>query len=299
MTMKNSGWSLWLCVCLAWTYSSHASYSLLKLPAGARLAALGSFNFTIPDLYSVLSNPSLMGISPDPAIGFYYAPYFQDLTVSSIITRLNYKQIGLACGIMNSSITDIAFYPDHPTEQPQAFFDSHQMLVFIGTGFPISRQAYLGFTSKFIYQKIYRYDSRAVAFDLGLSFRPERLPGLTLGLTYQNFGFSSSMKNENLDFPVSFGFGVGYDWVITPQIQLVTSLCYQSQDHSDQLAWGNEIRYHKWLRLLVSLHSRNDIYDAYSFGTQLNIKSYSVILSYLPTAKPFDQVSGISFIKHF
>ncbi len=276
---------------------THGAYSLMKLPAGARQAALGGVNLVIPDLNSALDNPALLGISSENELGFNYLSFYESLTLSSLATRFHYRQIGLSCGIINHSIQDIEFYPDHPTERPQSKFDAHQMLAFFGTGFAVGSQAWLGFTSKFVYQKIYRYDAHAIAFDIGMIVRPERLSGVTLGLGYQNFGFSSQFQDEKLKLPESFGMGAGYDWRISDPLSLITSINYRTGRAQERWSWGNEIRFGKWINLLISLHSDNDIDQSYSLGTQINLKSYSVIIGYTPTSEPFNEVTGISLIK--
>lgn len=209
--VKNAWWVMlaWLSVSVTFgQQSGTTSYSFLKVPQNARLAALGGVNVSLTDtdVNFFFSNPALAG---DSLIGwasagymFYVADVGQASFAGSFrrgrnfvgsvgVQHLNYGELegtdatGLSTGTFRSGETALLFSLSHRVSNFR-----------------------VGATSKFLFSNLAGFRAAAFAVDLGgLFVHPER--DFTVGLVIKNFGFHFSDYSETNQPSLPFDVQVG------------------------------------------------------------------------------------------
>lgn len=199
----------WLSVITTWAQNSiTSSYSFLRVPQNARLAALGGVNVSLSDrdVNFFFSNPALAG---DSLVGwasagymFYVADIGQATFAGSFKRGKNF--IG-SVGIQHLNYGDLE--GADPTGLVTGAFRSGETALVFSLRHRVSSFC-LGATSKFLFSNLAGFQAAAFAVDLGGVFiHPEH--DFTIGLVIKNFGFHFSDYSETNKPSLPFDIQVG------------------------------------------------------------------------------------------
>jgi hypothetical protein len=172
----------------------------LKLSVGARAAALAdAYSTAANDVTSLFWNPA--GIQQIPRFGFAVSRYqlYADIThnFAGFVIPLNYNtKLGLHFIYLSSGDIEITTI-DSPNGTGETYNTSN-----ISAGLTISRRLterfLLGFTVKYVSEKIYNESGSTFAFDVGSQFNTG-IYGLKLGMALTNFGGKIQLTGPDLD----------------------------------------------------------------------------------------------------
>jgi len=176
-----------------------ATAQFLKIPIGARSAALGgAMTGMSSDANALFWNPAGITQEHNQSLHFSYMPWmtFFDITaVAYTKTFPNKGTIGfhiLALGMDEMEVT---------TElQPQGtgqFFDSQDFVAGMSYAKKLTDRFSMGFTAKYIHQRIWNETASGIAFDMGTHYNID-FQNTSIAMSMRNFGMDMQMGGPDL-----------------------------------------------------------------------------------------------------
>ncbi len=180
-------------------------FNFLKVSWGARQAALGDAGVAAGEgLWGLYFNPATVAAGSSTAVGFMHHEYIFDTRREFVGARFPLFGGGVAAGLDFFSVSDIEAR-QFPTSDPQALFDAHQVLWFVGYGKEISTGLTVGVTAKYAYEKIETISAEAFAFDLGALWQLNQR--IAVGAAIRNLGDKPQFLSEEVDLPMTVAVG--------------------------------------------------------------------------------------------
>ena len=179
--------------------SGTTAASFLEISVGAPAIAMGgAFVSLANDATALYWNPA--GIS---RLGKYEAI----INHTNWIAGTNFDYAGLVLpmgdfGSLGLSFTSLNMndMKVRTVDQPEGtgeFFSAGDIAVGVSYAKNLTERFSIGFTGKYIQQKIWHMSATALAFDIGTLFKTDLLGGMTIGASISNFG--SSMRLDGRD----------------------------------------------------------------------------------------------------
>jgi len=256
----------------------------LEIPVGARAVAMGgAFVSVVNDASALYWNAAgLVDIKKNEIIGIH----------SNWIAETSFDFAGLAIplgtiGTLGLSFTSLSMddMKVRTVDKPEGtgeYFSAGDINIGISYAFRLTDRFAIGFTTKYIQQKIWHMTASAFALDAGTTFRTDLFNGLVIGASVSNFGTSmrldgrdtrrfsavdetkmganqsipQNIEMESWDLPLLFQFGVSsnafksenYRWTVA-----VDAL--HPSDNYESLNVGSEIAYREFLFLRAGYSS--------------------------------------------
>ena len=170
----------------------------LSITQGARGTAMGGA------FVAVVDDPSAMYWNPAGLAGLEGVGFLVDNT--SWIADIQYNYIGatvsagsfgvLGVSVTMSSISDMRVTTVDMQEGTGEVFGVSDLAVGVSYGIKLTDAFAIGFTPKFVHQKIWKMSASAFALDLGVKYRTP-FTGITLGMSISNFGTKMQMQGNN------------------------------------------------------------------------------------------------------
>jgi len=295
----------WLSVSMTWAQSSSAtSYSFLKIPQNARLAALGGVNVSLSDkdVNFFFSNPALAGDSLTGWASAGYMFYVADIGQASFAGSIKRgKKFVGSFGIQHFNYG--ALEGTDPTGMVTGTFRSGETALVFSLSHRVSNFR-AGATSKFLFSNLAGFTAAAFAVDLGgLFIHPEH--DFTVGLVIKNFGFHFSDYSESNQSSLPFDIQLGTTFKpehmplrfsFTAYNLVRPDYLYSNLDEEpsalnkifSHVSIGAEILVHRNVNVLLGYNSLRQQElkvqqggggSGFSFGLAARIKSFDLVLS--------------------
>ncbi len=185
------------------TYNSNVSKkgttagSFLSISQGARAAGMGSAFVAVANDWSALYwNPAGIA-SLDNGVIFDHTIWFADIGYNFIAGGLNLGSFGsLGLSLTSSSVNDMPVTTVNQPEGTGEVFNVQQVAFGISYAINLTDRFAIGFTPKFVYERIWKMSANAFAADVGVKYNTP-FEGVVLGMTISNFGEKMHMTGEN------------------------------------------------------------------------------------------------------
>jgi len=280
-----------------------ATAQFLKIPIGARSAALGgAMTGMSSDANALFWNPAGITQEHNQSLHFSYMPWmtFFDITAIAYTKTLpKFGTIGfhiLALGMEEMEVT---------TElQPQGtgqFFDSQDLVVGVSYARKLTDRFSMGFTTKYIHQRIWNETASGIAFDVGTHYNID-FQNTSIAMSMRNFGEDMQMEGpdllivhddndifpnrlqqatkltENHPLPLSFQFGLAGDLFKNAWLHSRVSVdAVHLSDDKEQIYSGIEtILAHRFI--LRGGYQLNNDEERGSLGVGLNQRIDNLVL---------------------
>lgn len=211
----------------------------MKLPASARLAALGESLVAEPgDLGAVMTNPANLLRSENLAILLTHNEWIQDLRSEHISFGQPFSFGTLGLSISSTSIREIEIR-DRPGPALATFTARSTALQF-SYATSLREQLVLGTSAKVLYEKMYVDEATGFAVDLGILYLlPVR--GLVAGVSLTNIGSTSALAAETVALPRQASIGASYRFILEGFTLTVSSLfAREDRPERNRLSTGFE-----------------------------------------------------------
>jgi hypothetical protein len=183
--------------------------SFLKIGAGARAVGMGeAFTALVDDASGTFWNPAGLAHLQNSELVFTHNEWLQGITNEYFSMGFNIGNNVFGLSFLSNTVGGIERRVK-PTAEPLGIVNAHDVLFGLSYARELSPNLSIGFTTKFLYQKIYVENSSGVAVDLGLQYRT-KINGLRAGVVLQNFGFMTKLKEESGQLPQTVRLGLAY-----------------------------------------------------------------------------------------
>lgn len=250
--------------------------SFLEIPAGASAIGMGGAYVSVSsDASSLFWNPA--GIS---SINQYEAVLVQTSWIAD--TKYNFAGLVIPLGSLGNiglsytslSMDDMKVRTVEKPEGTGEYFSAGDLAIGISYSRNLSDRFSIGFTGKFIQQKIWHMSATAFAIDVGTKFRTDLFGGMVIGASIFNFGtpmqligkdtryfirvddtkqgsndrIPTNVELDSWDLPLLFQIGVSTKAINTPDYKLTVALdALRPNNNYESMNVGTELSYKDFL----------------------------------------------------
>ena len=243
-----------------------AAAQFLKIPVGARAAALGgAVTGMSTDANALFWNPAGITQEHNQSVHFSHMPWMTYFDITAFAFTKAFPDLGtfgfhvLALGMEEMEVTTEL----EPNGTGQ-YFDSQDMVIGLSYARKLTDRFSMGVTSKYVYQRIWNETAGGIAFDVGTHYNIE-LANITIAMSMRNFGadmqldgpdlllvhddnaffpnrlHQASKVTEKHPLPLSFQFGLAADLLKTSYLHSRISLdAVHLNDDDEQIYAGIE-----------------------------------------------------------
>ncbi len=173
--------------------------TFLEIPVGARAIGMGrAFVSTANDISSLYWNPAGLARLPMREVTFNQIEWIADMSFNFAAVGFPLGDFG-SLGLSFSSLT-MDDMPVRTIERPQGtgeLFSAGSFAVGLHYARNLSDRFSIGFTGKYISEKIWNMQSQAFALDLGVLFTTSFFNGVRIGATISNFGTDMKLSGRD------------------------------------------------------------------------------------------------------
>lgn len=177
-----------------------AGAKFLKIPAGARAAALGGAVVSnIDDPSAVFWNPA--GIVGVRSAGFQvsHTPWWATTKLNNASLVTSFEDFGsLAVSFMILTMDDMEVTTEQEPEGTGQMFDAGDMMIGFTYARRLTQDFSVGITAKYVNQRIWNESANGWAIDIGTQYRIG-FRDLTIAMSMMNFGPDMSYDGSDLD----------------------------------------------------------------------------------------------------
>lgn len=250
--------------------------SFLEIPAGASAIGMGGAYVSVSnDASSLFWNPA--GIS---SINQYEAVLVQTNWIAD--TKYNFAGLVIPLGNLGNiglsytslSMDDMKVRTVEKPEGTGEYFSAGDLAIGISYSRNLSDRFSIGFTGKFIQQKIWHMSATAFAIDVGTKFRTDLFGGMVIGASIFNFGtpmqlsgkdtryfirvddtkqgsndrIPTNVELDSWDLPLLFQIGISTKAINTQDYKLTVALdALRPNNNYESMNVGTELSYKDFL----------------------------------------------------
>jgi hypothetical protein len=256
--------------------AANTGLAFLKLGVTSRSISLGdavvSYN---EDASATHYNPAAMFLGSKVNALFMHNEQVLGIRTEFLAAKVKFEKFAFGLSLNNTSVDDIEIR-EIPGEA-QGTFTAQNFAFGLSAGYKVNSNLSLGFTGKFLYEKIYVDNASGIAFDFGGIYNMEKL---SFGLSVSNLGSMSELQNEATKLPSAIRGGASY-LLDLPKINATVRIGvdgYKVLDGGSVHAnTGAEFLYKDFLALRVGYQSG---YENKNLTTGLGVKYKAFNLDY-------------------
>jgi hypothetical protein len=273
--------------------TDNSGLSFLKFGVGAKAVGMGeAFVAQSGEVTSAWWNPAGLSGIEGIQVSFTHNQWFQGITGEHFTSALGLGKNTLGLSLAMGKVPDIE-KREGPTEEPDALFDAHDVVFSFSFARSIREGFALGFSTKWLYEKIDINSASGLGFDLGGIYSP--LENLNFGLAVMNLGQKMKFETEKFSLPTLYKVGVTYlvekkdlNSDFTLGLDLV-----KPRDDEAKIHLGGEVGLYQALKIRLGYQNGYDEKD-FSFGLGTKFRNYSIDYGYLPHKSDLGNVHSVS-----
>lgn len=177
--------------------------TFLNMGVGARANAMGgAYTAIASDASALFWNPAGMPRIPRPAVTVNHIDWFLDIYHEFVGAVIPAGRHAFGAAITYLGVPDQVV---RTIEQPEGngnFYNASDLALALSYGLQITDQFSLGFTAKFVHERIYNTSGSAGAVDFGAFYQPGHFKWLTLGMQIANFGSDLRLTGQDVKIQV-------------------------------------------------------------------------------------------------
>lgn len=244
----------------------------LKIGVSARSIGMGgAFVSVANDVSAIYLNPAGLARVYGSEAMFTHTEWIANTTYDFGAIALNIRNVG-ALGLMVSSFSS-GDMPVTTVEQPDGtgeLFSTNDIALGLAYARNLTTNFSIGFTGKYIHQRIWHMSSSAMAIDVGLLFKTP-FWGLNLGASIRNFGAKMRLEGRDINFAYDpDNRNIGNVYVVNASYEMqkyALPLYFQVGVSKDLLATESNR-----LTIAVDAVTPNDNYEAVNSGFEYGWK---------------------------
>jgi len=226
-----------------------AGAQFLKIGMGARYHGLGeASSATADDIYAMYWNPAGLTYIKNSELAFSYVNYVTDISLNYVAYARQFAgwgTFGVSATVLSMNEQEITtvMQPDGTGE----FYDASSYSFQLSYAKQLTAQFSFGLSFKYVGEKIYRESAGGFGFDFG-TLLYTGFESLRLGMSITNMGaemkfdgpdldvgyvdnqnnpnqdpFASRLKVDPYDLPLTFRFGMAYDWYLSDETRITAA----------------------------------------------------------------------------
>jgi Uncharacterised protein family (UPF0164) len=194
--------------CQIYAQPGTTGLSFLKNGTGARSQAMGEAAVAASsDPTAIYYNPANISLLRDVQFDITHKSWMQDMSTDYIAAVVPWKSFNFGLSINSSSVDNIELRTK--PGDPEGYFSAHNIAIGLTTAFKVHPNIGLGFTAKYLYEKIYVDEASGYAFDAGGYYRTPW--DLDIAFSVSNIGAMSTLKDEATKLPLIVRLGAAYE----------------------------------------------------------------------------------------
>lgn len=219
---------------------------------------------------AIFYNPANFAAGENFRLNCFYNRYYLEMQGISLALSHKVKNLDLGIGITNFDYGSIEWRPEYPSEDTVINYSAYDFVFMVCGGFPISPQARLGITVKYVAENIYLYSDYTLAFDLTLAYAMD-LSRLTFGVT--NMGSQISLNGEGVNLPARLSLGLRRDF---SKFTAAIEAHYLVNRVNFEFGLSAGVPLYKILEISAGIHYRYQDPVFPAFGLDLGLGNFSV-----------------------
>lgn len=270
--------------------------SFLRIPVGAQAISMGgAYVSQVNDATALYWNVAgIAGLDHNEFIGVHsnwIAGVSFDFA-ALVISLQEFGSIGLS--ITSLTMDDMKVRTIEQPEGTGEFFEAGDLSLGISYARFLSDRFSLGFTIKYIEQKIWHMKASAIAIDLGTTFKTDLFSGMVIGASISNFG--SSMQLSGRDTRL---FGRIDETKLGSNERIAQNIEMDSWDLPLAIQFGLSTVPYKdenfnWTVAVDAIHPSDD-YESINTGTELVYRDFLFLRTGYSALFLDDAEGGLSF----
>ncbi|MBL7995847.1 PorV/PorQ family protein [bacterium] len=281
-------------------------FAFLKIGIGGKAAGMGeTATATATDATASFWNPAGLIQSENHSVIFTYNRWIDGIQHNFGAAKFVYGNNAFALQYISTGVEDIE-QRDIPSENPTAYFSSHDLALGLSYARKMNERLSVGITSKYIYERIQSSVS-AFAFDFGAWYRIKYSSNADLddrwraGLMISNIGYSGKFIDEKVKLPASMRVGSSYDILKNPASKNTLSVAVDVEKF-----FAESIRTHVGME--YGYEDRCFVRGGYQLGYKargisagigMKVQSISVDYGYMPFSNSLGATHRISIALGF
>lgn len=260
-------------------YSGTRVFEFLKIDTTARPAAMGGAFVGIADDINALNyNPAGLGLLNQNQISFMHNRWFQSVNQEYLAYSHN-SGVGVAINYLNyGNIQETTI--SNPRGLGLGEFKSYDAAANFGYGNKINKNMFLGFSLKYVKEKISEYNSWAVASEFGCLYITP-IEKLTAGLVLKNISTKVKFIDTTEELPLIVKTGVGYK-TMEDKLTIGIDIGRQMDNEKTFFNTGAEYLIIEFLALRCGINTRNETDTGITGGFGVNYCDFNLDYAYSP-----------------
>ena len=247
----------------------------LEIPVGAPAVGMGgAFVSVANDVSALYWNVAGIASLPNNEVVVMHQPWIAEtgFDFAGVVLKLgNVGSLGLS--IISLSMDDMKVRTVDKPEGTGEYYSAGDLMVGLSYAWELTDRFAIGFTGKYIQQKIWHMTANAMAIDIGTTFRTDLLNGMVIGAAISNFGTSMQLAGrDGRDFARVDETKLGSNGQIPYNIEMDSwdlPLLFQIGVSSDFYKTKN----YRWTVAVDACHP-SDNYESINFGTEFALNDF-------------------------
>lgn len=187
--------------------AGNTGLSFLKFGVSARSIAMGdAYSSISEDATAFMYNPARLNFGVKSNLTLMHNVSIQDMNTDYVAVKFPLgEKFAMGIGLFTTSISDIEIrnIPGAAVET----FDARNLATGVSFGYKVNPNLSIGFTGKFLFEKIYVDEASGLGFDFGTNYSKNNY---SLAFVVSNLGSINELKNESSKLPALVRFGGSY-----------------------------------------------------------------------------------------
>jgi hypothetical protein len=219
---------------------------------------------------AIFYNPANFAATDNYQLNCFYNRYYLGMQGIAVALSRKYKSLDVGIGLTNFDYGSIEWRPEYPSEDTVIQYSANDFVLMVCGGFPVTPQARMGVTVKYIAENIYLYSDNVLAFDLSLAYRTDRSE-FTFGVT--NIGSQINLNGEDVNLPARLSLGLSRDF---SKFNAAIEAHYLVNRVNFEFGFSAGVPLYDVLELRAGLHYRRPDPVFPAFGLDLSLGKFAV-----------------------
>ncbi len=197
--------------------SGKNGFAFLKIGIGGKQAGMGEATAaTVTDATAGYWNPAGLAWNDMNNVSFTYNRWIEEVTHNAFCGKIKWGSHYFGLHYVYTGVDNIE-QRQIPSEEPTAYFSSHDLLLGVSWARKLGDRWSAGLTTKYLYERI-QNSVQAVALDIGVWYKvrfvydnPDLDDRWRIGMVIANAGLSGKMVHETVRLPLTLRAGTSYD----------------------------------------------------------------------------------------
>lgn len=253
-------------------------FSVLKIPVGARNAAMGNTGMSSAgDVSAIFNNPAVVNSTEKSEIFLFHNQWIEDVSLDMFAARTTLWGITWGAGLAASSVDGIEIR--EKAGEALGEFNAHNMNAVISAAFSVAQGWNAGLNVKYLYEEYFVDQAEGFAFDIGLSYG-NGMDDYRYTFLIKNIGSLNNLRNESSTLPAEAGLGAYRMWNnVFNDFDLAAAVEVQQGIHSGTFDFrtGVELVYDSMIALRLGV---TPLHETRQFGSGLGIRYNNLNFDY-------------------